>query len=419
MVDLRHGDHRPIQTSAVIVLGASKCQSFPPPSPPTPSISPSAKEIGDPADGFSLDSKSSQEQAIKDRRLHSGIHVLNTEAAALANLTKLYEVDAVARDGFNASIKAITRLARTKGKLVIMGVGKSGHIGKKLVATFQSLAIRSVFLHPTEALHGDLGIVGPEDTLLFITYSGKTQELLLTLPHLDERLPTILLTSHTRRDTCEFFKHRPNSILLPAPIPEPENVSFGVSAPSASTTAALALGDALALTAAHELHSCVSTMFAKNHPGGAIGAVVAAVARGPQTLGHISVPWDDVDVADGLSGDDPVLSLLRAAYNSKTGWVRVGDNIAVPSRIRTLGDADMVTPIKEVTGITVSRQQMLAMSSETTVRQARDILEGMQSSQVEEQEQGIGGSGSVIAITNSGSIIGVLEVEQVLEYQDA
>ncbi|KAL7948889.1 SIS domain-containing protein [Trichoderma barbatum] len=419
MIDLRHGDHRPIQTSAVIVLGASKCQSIPPPSPPTPSASPSTKEIGDPVDGFSLDRESTREQAIMDRRLHSGIHVLNTEAAALANLTKLYEVDATARDGFNASIKAITRLAKTKGKLVIMGVGKSGHIGKKLVATFQSLAIRSVFLHPTEALHGDLGIVGPEDTLMFITYSGKTQELLLTLPHLDERLPTILLTSHMRHDTCEFVKHRPNTILLPAPIPEPENVSFGVSAPSASTTAALALGDALAITAAHELHPCVSTMFAKNHPGGAIGAAVAVAARCPQTLGHISVPWDDIDVADGLSRDDLVLSLLRTAYKSKTGWVRVGDEIAVPSRIRTLSDADMVRPIKEVTGIVVSRQQMLAMSSETTVRQARDILEDMQSPQIEEQEQAIGGAGSVIAITSSGSIIGVLEVEQVLEYQDA
>lgn len=419
MVDVRHGDHRPIQTSAVIVLGASKCQSIPPPSPPTPSASPSAKEIGDPVDGFSLDRKISQEQSIKDRRLHSGIHVLTIEAAALANLTKLYEVDAVARDGFNASIKAITRAAKTKGKLVIIGVGKSGHIGKKLVATFQSLAIRSVFLHPTEALHGDLGIVGPEDTLMFITYSGKTQELLLMLPHLDERLPTILLTSHVRRETCEFVKHRPNTILLPAPIPEPESVSFGVSAPSASTTAALALGDALALTAAHELHSCVSSMFAKNHPGGAIGAAVAAVARGPQTLGHISVPWDQVDVADGLSSDNLVLSLLRAAYNSKSGWARVGDRIAVPSRIRTLSDADMVRPIKDVPGLTVSRQQMLAMSSETTVRQARDILEDMRSAQLEEQEQGIGGSGSVIAITHSGSIIGVLEAGQVLDHQDA
>ncbi|KAM0254950.1 hypothetical protein ACHAQJ_006258 [Trichoderma viride] len=418
MIDLRHGDHRPIQTSAVILLGASKSQSFPPPSPPTPSASPSGKELGDPVDDFSLDRKPSQEQSIKERRLHSGIHVLNTEAAALTNLTKLYEVDAVARDGFNASIKAITRLSKTKGKLVIIGVGKSGHIGKKLVATFQSLAIRSVFLHPTEALHGDLGIVGPEDTLLFITYSGKTQELLLTLPHLDEKLPTILLTSHMRRETCEFFKHRPNTILLPAPIPEPENVSFGVSAPSASTTAALALGDALALTAAHEIHSCVSTMFAKNHPGGAIGAAVAAVARGPQTLGHISVPWDDIDVAEGLSSNDLVLSLLRAAYNSKTGWLRVGDEIAVPSRIRTLSDANMLRPIKDVPGITVSRHQMLAMSGETTVRQARDILEDMQSSQIEEQEQEIGGSGSVIAITHSGSIIGVLEVEQVFEYQD-
>ncbi|KAK5987106.1 putative arabinose 5-phosphate isomerase [Cladobotryum mycophilum] len=406
MVHIRQAEHRPIQTSAVIVLGASKQQSIPPPSPPTPSALPSARGLCNPSDGFNLNQTSSEDQLAKERRLTGGIHVLNTEAAALANLTKLYEIDAVAREGFNDAVKAIARQATNKGKLVVIGVGKSGHIGKKLVATFQSLAVRAVFLHPTEALHGDLGIVSPNDTLMFITYSGKTQELLLLLPHLDETLPTILLTSHMRHETCEFMKHRSNTILLPAPIPELEKVSFGVSAPSSSTTVALALGDALAITVANELHPSVSAAFAKNHPGGAIGAAVAAASRGPQTLGHISTPWEDITDAEDLNGESLGLGLFRAGYNSKTGW------------IRNLSDADLGRPIRETPGVTVPRNHMLAMSSETTIRQARDILRDMQLSPVQEQELTAPCGDSVIAVTSGGCIIGVLEVEQVLDYQE-
>lgn len=418
MVEYRHqAEHRPIQTSAVIVLGATKCQSIPPPSPPTPSISPTSKTLCEPTDGFSLSLGPPEEYNVKDRRLRNGLHVLNTEAAAVTNLSKLYEMDSVARTGFNESVQAITRQASTKGKLVIMGVGKSGHIGKKLVATFQSLAIRAVFLHPTEALHGDLGLIAPGDTLMFITYSGKTQELLLLLPHLDEALPTILLTSHMRHDTCEFLRHRPNAILLPAPIPESESISFGVSAPTTSTTVALALGDALAITVANELHPNVTAVFAKNHPGGAIGA---AINTQPQTLGQISTPWADITSADALCEASSGLHLLRAGYGSKTGWVRLGEEIAAPGKIRQLSDAELSSPIRDTPGLMISRRQMLAMSSETTIRRARDILRdrSAQSTQAQQQEQVVPGSDSVIAVTQGGCIIGVLEVEQVLGYQD-
>ncbi|KOS20211.1 Arabinose 5-phosphate isomerase GutQ [Escovopsis weberi] len=357
------------------------------------------------------------EQLAQERRLMSGIHVLKTESAALTNLTRLYEVDDVARRGFDDAVKAITRQASNKGKLVIVGVGKSGHIGKKLVATFQSLGIRAVFLHPTEALHGDLGIVSSNDTLLFVTYSGKTQELLLLLPHLEEALPTILLTSHMRHETCEFMKHRPNTILLPAPIPESETVSFGVAAPSSSTTVALALGDALALTAANDLHASVAAAFAKNHPGGAIGADTVAASGGTLALGQISTPLDSIPETEGLNDDCLGLGLLRAGFNSNTGWVRVGDEIASPTKIRNLSDGDLGRPIRELAGVLVPRQHMIAMSSETTIRQARDILHNMRSSSVQEQDPVPCGD-SIIAVTKGGYITSVVEVEQVLNHHE-
>ncbi|POR38636.1 Putative arabinose 5-phosphate isomerase [Tolypocladium paradoxum] len=414
MADRRQGEHRPIQTSAVIVLGAQKGPAVPPPSPPTPCVSPYDSSLCELTDQFSLrDRPPSPQLQATEQRLSRGLHVLNTEAAALANLARLYETDPVARDGFDRAVQVVTRQSAAHGKLVVVGVGKSGHIGKKLVATLQSLAIRSVFLHPTEALHGDLGIVGPNDTLLFITYSGKTQELLLLLPHLDETLPTIILTSHVRPGTCELARRRQNAILLPAPIPEAETMSFGVPAPSTSTTVALALGDALAITVANELHQNVPAEFARNHPGGAIGAAT----RPPQTVKHIAVPWEDIPgTEEGLTCESLGVDLLRAGYDSRTGWVKVEEGVAAPGRIRQLSRADLCLPLREMADVVVARHDMMVMSSDTSLRQAGDLVR-MRTMQAQDDGEGACGPDAVIAVTEGGSIVGVLEAGQVIHDQ--
>lgn len=395
-----------------MVLGASKCAAIPPPSPPTPSISPPEAAFCEPIDPLSLDLELQAERQTKDQRLRDGIHVLDIEAIALRNLTKLYETDPIARDGFNKAVGAITRHEVTKGKLVIIGVGKSGHIGQKLVATFKSLAIHAVFLHPTEALHGDLGIIGPNDTLMFITYSGKTQELFLMLPHLDQSLPIILLTSHTCAKTCEFIKHRPDAILLPAPIPETEKTSFGVSAPTTSTTVALALGDALAITAAKELHTSVPAVFASNHPGGAIGAA----ARLPNTIRDLAVLWADIPLAVDIGDHSLGVDLLRAGYDSSTGWVRVQDFVVCPGKIRGLDRHDLDRRLVDIPSLLVSRPRMLALSADTSIRQARAMLESYQSSPTEEEVAC--GPDTVVAVMEKGEIIGVLEVGKVVDHTE-
>ncbi|WZH43533.1 Arabinose 5-phosphate isomerase [Fusarium acuminatum] len=340
MANLCQTGHGPVQTSAVVVLGASSCPAVPPPSPPTPSSSP-------PGDAF-----------------------------------------------------------------FVIGVGKSGHIGQKLVATFKSLAIHAVFLHPTEALHGDLGIIGSNDTLMFITFSGKTQELLIMLPHLDESLPTILLTSHTSSDTCEFIKHRPNTILLPAPIPEPEKISFGVSAPTTSTTVALAIGDAIAITAAKEINANIASVFAKNHPGGAIGAA----ARQPRTIKDIAVTWHDIPVTIETAETGLGFDLLRAGFDSESGWVRVQDRVASPSIIRGISRHDLNRTLANISNSLVSKSEMLPMSSETTIRQAGDIFNNMQLSPVDEDLAC--GPEAVIAVMEKGAIVGVLEAGTILNFKD-
>jgi D-arabinose 5-phosphate isomerase GutQ len=433
MAENRQTERRPIQTSAVIVLGARQGPALPPPSPPTPCASPSDRALVDPTEPFSLEEQRQLERQqqvaqtadqngcqhtclespAKESRLRRGLHVLNTEALALAALTKLYETDPTAREGFDKAVQVITRQALTSGKLVIIGVGKSGHIGKKLVATLQSLDIRAVFLHPTEALHGDLGIIDAHDTLLFITFSGKTQELMQMLPHLDDALPTILLTSHTCHDTCEFIKRRPSAILLPAPIPENEQASFGVAAPSTSTTVALALGDALAITVAHEMHQNVSAAFAKNHPGGAIGAAAAA-AMSPQTLKHICIPLSDIPLLEGpkLPPSATGIDLLRAAFDSKTGWVRLDDKIAAPSRIRQISSTALNQALRDLSDVFVSRYDMLAMSSDTTIRQAGNMIRAMRGDSTGET---LCGPESIIGVVDGEDVIGVLEACSLLE----
>jgi D-arabinose 5-phosphate isomerase GutQ len=287
-------EHGPIQNSNVVVMsGEARCCL--PLSPPTPAESPPVSVCGhiEPLDledeeEPGLPTPPGQtEDALKTRVL-DGVHVLRTQAEALARLAALFETHPESQYAFSEAVGAIVGASSPqrhtgggRGKLVICGVGKSGHIGKKLVATFQSLGIPAAFLHPTEALHGDLGLVGAHDAFLFVTFSGKTPELLLLLPHLPASVRVIVLTARTEPGSCELLRRRPDGILLPAPVHVTEVESFGVAAPTTSTTVALAVGDALAVAVGRELHSDMSAVFARNHPGGSIGADLALRGSGP------------------------------------------------------------------------------------------------------------------------------------------
>ncbi|KAF3491360.1 uncharacterized protein GIQ15_00877 [Arthroderma uncinatum] len=216
--------------------------------------------------------------------IETAIHVISTERAALENLERVYTTNDLARNNMERAVEQIASTINAGSKLIVCGVGKSGKIGQKVVATMNSLGIYCTFLHPTEALHGDLGMVRPTDTVLFITYSGKTSELLLVLPHLPSTTAVIVITAHKQRSSCALLagSSSANTILLPSPIHEPEEVSFGVCAPTSSTTVALAVGDALALAVARRLHTTPgrgpAEVFKSYHPGGAIGAAAAAAS---------------------------------------------------------------------------------------------------------------------------------------------
>lgn len=214
--------------------------------------------------------------------LARALHVLATEATALAHVARLYETSQSARAGLVAAVDIIESTYWAGGKLIVCGVGKSGLVGRKTVATMKSLGLGASFLHAAEAVHGDLGDVRDDrDAVLFISFSGKTAELLNLLPHISARVPVLALTGHADfEEECPLLVGRQRgtgAVLLPAPIHESEEKSFGVSAPTTSTTVAMAVGDMLAITAAERIHEDdKGRVFRKNHPGGAIGARTVA-----------------------------------------------------------------------------------------------------------------------------------------------
>ncbi len=187
------------------------------------------------------------------RRL--GIAVIESEARALQQLVERIDGQFVA---------ACQYMLGCKGRIVVTGMGKSGHIGSKIAATLASTGSPAFFMHPGEASHGDLGMITPQDVVIALSNSGETDEILTILP-LIKRLgvPLITLTGN------------PNSALSKAAT---ANINVAVDeeacplglAPTSSTTAALAMGDALAVSLL-EYRGFTAEDFALSHPGGRLG----------------------------------------------------------------------------------------------------------------------------------------------------
>ena len=151
----------------------------------------------------------------------------------------------------------------SKGKLVIMGIGKSGHIGQKIAATLSSTGTKSVFIHPTEAAHGDMGLIGKEDIVILISNSGETDEIINIMPSI-KRLSK-LIASISSNQMSTMAKGSDISIVIKSEEACPLDL-----APTSSTTAALAFGDALAI-ALLEAKGFTKDDFASSHPAGKLG----------------------------------------------------------------------------------------------------------------------------------------------------
>ena len=160
--------------------------------------------------------------------------------------------------------KAVELILLIKGKLIVTGIGKSGLVGAKIAATMASTGTSSFFLHPSEALHGDLGMIGKEDGVLAISYSGESEELSNILPHIKRfDIPLIGMTAGKKSTLARY-----SDILIDISVSK-EACPLGV-APTASTTLTMAMGDALAVALMNR-RDFKKEDFASFHPGGSLG----------------------------------------------------------------------------------------------------------------------------------------------------
>jgi len=190
-------------------------------------------------------------------------------------------------------LDAITLIMQTKGKLIITGVGKSGLVGAKIAATFASTGTSSFFLHPTEALHGDLGMIGKEDTLLAISSSGESEELTKILPHIKRfNIPLIGLTSDEHSSLGIYA-----DVVLDISV-EKEACPLGI-APTTSTTLTMALGDALAV-ALMEKRGFKKEDFASFHPGGTLGKKLFIRIKDLMRTNDLPIIEEDTTLKDAM-----------------------------------------------------------------------------------------------------------------------
>ena len=275
--------------------------------------------------------------------------IIDREAQALSQLAGNLP------EGFSEAISAIRE---TTGSLFIIGIGKAGLIGQKLVATFSSTGTPAHFLHPSEAVHGDLGRIRQGDTALLLSYSGETEEVTRLLTTLAAKgIPRIAITSSTTNTLA-----RNSTIVLPlGTLTEAGALQL---APSTSTTVMLALGDALALVTS-EMQSFTAHEFAQCHPGGSLGRKLAKVSEVMRPLtqcrvAHQNQTIRDVFVASSLPGRRTGAIMLTDDDGVLTGLFTDSDLARLLEQNQdtcfdaAIGDYMTSNPI------TISRSQMLA-----------------------------------------------------------
>ena len=199
------------------------------------------------------------------------LRVLKLESEALAQAAdRLGSPDSQLQ--INESIQALNRALDQDGKIILTGVGKSGKIAQKISATLSSTGSFSVFLHPTEALHGDMGIVQKNDAIIALSQTGNSDEIIRFVGSIKSRVKTII--AFTSRSDSELDKLSTNWINTTINQEAcPHNL-----APTTSTTLMLAIGDAVAVSLM-KLRKFESEQFAENHPGGALGRKLTAKVK--------------------------------------------------------------------------------------------------------------------------------------------
>jgi arabinose-5-phosphate isomerase len=246
-------------------------------------------------------------------------------ALALANAT--FDVEAAAVLGLKSRLgdsfaQAVALMLAIPGRVVVMGMGKSGHVGRKIAATLASTGTPAMFVHPAEASHGDLGMVTAQDLVLMISNSGESQEISAIIPVL-KRLgtPLVAMTGNPDSSMAQHAKLWLNTAV------DKEACPLNL-APTASTTAQLAMGDALAV-ALLDARGFKAEDFARSHPGGALGR---------KLLTHVHDVMRAGDAVPRVAPDASFSDLMREMSAKGLGATAVVDAQGAVLGIFTDGD---------------------------------------------------------------------------------
>lgn len=261
--------------------------------------------------------------------IKQAVEVLKIEAEGILKLAERI-------DGHFPEI--VELICRSKGRLIFSGIGKSGLVGRKIVATLNSTGTRSLFLHPSEAMHGDLGIVGPDDIFIALSNSGETDELNILIPSIRKIGCTIIAFTGNKSSTLAKLSDNIIDVAV-----EREACPLGL-APMASTTALLAMGDALAVALINKKHF-KSSDFKKIHPGGILGRRLSSEVKEIMLTGE-HIPF----VPEGATMEEAILEINRLEYGA-TLIIRPDDTLA---GIITDGDLRrLIAQNKSIVGLTV------------------------------------------------------------------
>lgn len=319
---------------------------------------------------ISLASKRKQAQQV----VEEAKDVFLMQAAAISSLSKKINGDYT---------KAVKIILNTTGHLIICGIGKSGLIGQKMAATFASTGTPSFFVHPAEAYHGDLGMITGEDSIILISNSGETEEIVRLIPYLKQlNIPIIA------------FVGRPNSHLS---IHSDVNIDISVDrevcpnnlAPTNSTLATLAMGDALAVSLIKE-RNFQPHDFAKFHPGGSLGRKLLTEVKDVMHCGPLPT------VAPGESVQECLLPMTQG----RLGLVLVMEN---ESLLGIVTDGDLRRALqkhKDLSSVSVS--EVMTSTPKTICETARlnDAEEIMKQNKIK----------ALVVLNQVGKVSGILEI---------
>lgn len=316
-----------------------------------------------------------------DQLLGAASEVLTTEARAIWAL-------AGRLDG--SFVEACRRMLDCQGHLIVTGMGKSGHIGHKIAATLASTGTPAFFVHPAEASHGDLGMIRREDLLLALSNSGETEELLRLLPVI-KRLGVGLIAM-TGNPNSTLAKHA--DIHLDTSVDQ-EACPLGL-APTASTSAQLALGDALAV-ALLGARGFTAEDFARSHPGGKLGRQLLVTITDVMHSGA-ELP----QVAADASLADAIVEMTR----SRLGMCAVVDHKRAPIGVVTDGDlrrhVDELGDIKSIAVQRIMTPDPCTIEAGELAAKAVDVMQA-------HRIQGL------LVVDSNGELIGALNFQDLLQ----